>query len=412
MNLEQDQLIKQEVLAIFEEVLHEMCIKNYSKKVSCGTEKGQNYLGIIAQVQVNGCDNKMNNVQLHFIIKSAPHDEEYRKLAFVENCYNREIYIYSKLLPEFERIQYEKGIINCFRCYPLFYKASSKCFMEALILQDLKFSGYRHYNQQKFIDCSHIYLLVQKLGAFHALSYATRILKPYLFEDIVKNTQEASFNNFGTECIRSVSKHRIELALKSLDSNSIVYKKFKNFSENMFEILSKCIDSKLVDEYAVINHGDCALTNYMFKYQDSENPNRPTDVCFLDWQLARLGSPVLDLTIILFSTTNQEIRDKHYHSLIMEYYNSVCSMLKEFGIDPKQTLPYQVLLHHLKKYSIFGLYWAILLIYIQLQNVEEKPNSANDVNPFCYNLKNLQEFHTRVKDLILDFDSLKYNFEW
>ncbi|KAK4884221.1 hypothetical protein RN001_000492 [Aquatica leii] len=390
-------------------------IHNYTMEVSDGTEKGQNFLTIISQVVVNGYNSKGNAVQKSFIVKSSPFTEATAKINdLLQDAFIREVYIYVKLFREFRLIQQEKNITDPFKSYPEYFTSSLQNCGESIVLQDLKAYGYKHWNRENPTDFNHAVLLMKEYGRFHALSFAIRDQKPQLFEDIIENTRLSWFHNLNQKVIHDLSKDRVEQALNTLNpiEDKLVYDKFKQFSENMFEVLLECIDVTSASQYDVVNHVDCSLSNFMFKYEDQEDPHKPTSICFLDWQLSYLCSPAIDISTAIFSSTDKKLRDEHYNDLIQEYYNSLCLMLEKLGTDAKDTLPFTVLQQHLKKYSILGLYMSTLLVYVQSMKKEEIPNMANDTTQFRFKLNDFKKYNTRMRDIILDFDAFGYNFSF
>ncbi|KAK4884214.1 hypothetical protein RN001_000485 [Aquatica leii] len=385
----QEQILSSEATKAFDDILKAQGVTNYCIKIrALGSEQGQNSAALVYQVDVNGHDNTGNNVHKSFIIKSAPLNNEIRNVSHIRDAFIREIYVYSQVLCEFDSMQEEKCIINPFKSYPEYYKSTSQPFEEFIILQNLKLCGYKHYNCDMPVDLDHAVMVMRNYGRLHALSYALRDQKLHIFEQIIKNTHDDCFQNFQKHDVRAFCKDRIEQALKSLDpiKEKPAYQKFQEFSENMFEILPKCVDSKLTDKHAVIIHGDCSLSNFMFKYEDFENAHKPTAMRFLDWQLTRLGSPAVDLTTFLFSSTDKKLRDLHYDDLINEYYNSLCSMLEQLGTDPMKMLPFSILQQHLKKYGIFGLFMAALLVFVKSNKKFSIRDILHDTKQLCFKL--------------------------
>ncbi|KAF5292788.1 hypothetical protein FQA39_LY13833 [Lamprigera yunnana] len=408
--MEPKDLVKPAVLKTFKDMLKNMNIENYTISITSATEKSQNFCGIIAQVKVIQRDSGMEH---NFIIKSAPHMQEFRKLVFVEDTFKREIYIYFKLLDEFLKIQQNKNIITIFDSYPKYYISSEKYNEEFIVLQNMLTDGYKHC--ERTADFDHTLLTVRELGKFHALSYVIRRQQPKLFEDIISDTQEIFFKNFGTECLRLTVQHRTQKALQALDPvvDKVVYEKFKKYTENVFEIIGDCINSKNADQYAVVNHGDCTLNNFLFKYQNSDNSSSLTRICFLDWQLSRLGSPALDLSSFIFTSVDKETRDQYYHYFVKEYYDSLCYMLKQFGEDGLKVLPMTDLEHQLKQFSIYGVFMAYMVLYLQLSEAEEIPDiltTKAKPKDFIFEMEDAVEYNTRIRDIILFCNSLDYDF--
>ncbi|KAK4884216.1 hypothetical protein RN001_000487 [Aquatica leii] len=409
----QKQVLGTETIKSLENILQEHNVQKYVMKILDGSEKGQNFTSIVVQVDVDGYDNHNNNVHKSFIVKTGPFNEKIRKEAKIHDLFIREIYIYTKLFRDFELLQKEKRITNVFKSYPDCYACTLQTSEESIVLKNLKLSGYKHWNRKTPIDANHAFLIMKEYGRLHALSYAIRDQKFSVFENIIDNTKPTWSEYLSEKDTRESCNNCVDQALKSLDpvKDILVYNKFKNFRENMFEIISKCVNVSGSDHYSVVGHVDCSLSNLMFQYEDIDNPSKPTKVSLLDWQLSSLCSPVIDLSVIILSSTDKNLRNEHYTVMIKQYYDSLCSMMKKLGTNGNQMLPFTVLEQHLKKYSIVGLYISTMLILIQYMNYEDIPNTMED-RTLNFKLRNVEEYNIRMRDVILDFDRYGYNFSF
>lgn len=88
------------------------------------------------------------------------------------------------------------------------------------------------------------------------------------------------------------------------------------------------------------------------------------DICILDWQIIRFGSPVTDLLCFLFTTTDKTFRDKEYDSLIGLYYESLSKTIKHLGSDPEKLFPLLHLKSELKRCGNFALLMAPMAIQV------------------------------------------------
>ncbi|KAF2904033.1 hypothetical protein ILUMI_02130 [Ignelater luminosus] len=205
-----------------------------------------------------------------------------------------------------------------------------------------------------------------------------------------------------------------ERALKSLDpvKDKIAYDKFKKFQENLFEMAKNATQPGPAGKYAVIGHGDCWSNNMLFKYNSSSKPHPPSEICLLDWQLARAGSPALDLAYFIFTCTDKPLRDGHYDHLIQEYYESLSSFLRELGSDPDKLFPFEVLQEHLKKFCIFGLFIAITIVYGMSSEAEDIPDIHNmtQLEELNFETSNIQKYYARIRGVVLDFIKFGYEF--
>lgn len=265
-------VLTQEVQAHVEKLIKELAITNHTIDISAGSLRGDNYLGVIAKATVHGKDKSGENKVLHLIVKSAPKNEVYRTLTPIRCAFDREIYMYSKVFPEFAKLQKERGILKPFQSFAKFYKSTMEDMNEAVIMEDMKQLGFEMRERQEPLNYNHTLLVIKEYGRYHALSYALRDQKPEVFQEIFDNTQEMFFSNYNqTEIAEKSAKNDHERALKSLDpvKDKIAYDKFNKFQEHMEELVKNALESESAGKYGVVGHGDSWLNNMLFKYDVS-----------------------------------------------------------------------------------------------------------------------------------------------
>lgn len=88
------------------------------------------------------------------------------------------------------------------------------------------------------------------------------------------------------------------------------------------------VDGNEAEPHSVILHGDMWSNNTMFKYDETKKQLQ--SVCFIDWQVMRYSSPVLDLMYYIFSCTKRELRSRNYNIYLKTYHDSLCEYIKRF----------------------------------------------------------------------------------
>ena len=77
-------------------------------------------------------------------------------------------------------------------------------------------------------------------------------------------------------------------------------------------------------------HGNLSSENILVK-DDS--------VIISSWATARLGSPLLDLAVLLLSSTSQEDRVKSTRNILETYHFTFCTVLGRLGLDHRTAFP-------------------------------------------------------------------------
>lgn len=68
--------------------------------------------------------------------------------------------------------------------------------------------------------------------------------------------------------------------------------------------------------------------NTMFKYDETRKQLQ--SVCFIDWQVMRYSSPVLDLMYFIFSCTTRELRGRNYNVYLKTYHDCLTQFIKRY----------------------------------------------------------------------------------
>lgn len=100
----------------------------------------------------------------------------------------------------------------------------------------------------------------------------------------------------------------------------------------------------------------------------------PDSIKFIDYQISRYVSPVLDLVYFIFASTDKDFRDNHYHDLIRVYHDTLTKLLKRLGEDPEQLFSFEDLQKQLKKFGRFGLPMALMLVPMITTQTQDLPD--------------------------------------
>ncbi|XP_062537181.1 uncharacterized protein LOC134205682 isoform X2 [Armigeres subalbatus] len=360
---------------LLEEVVHsELNSDDVNIQMTAGSNKGDNYIGIVFRAQTE-C--RRTGKKLNIIVKLPPQSEARRNQFFARPSFEREISFYTEIYPMMTEFQREKGIdvtdgTEAFNQIPLCYRTNLVEFEEAILMGDLKDSGFEMFDRHQEQKFEHFELLVRTLGRFHALSYALKDQHPERIEKF-KGMMELFASREDDGQMQQWFSMLTTRMLEALDpeKDPEVYEKTKQAVEMDFmDQIKEITKGSLAEPYAVICHGDCWNNNMLFKH---ENGN-PVDIRLLDWQISRYASPVLDLMYFIFTASTKAFRDKHYKTLLDIYHQSLSSFLIRLGSDPEKLFPRTALDEQLQKFGRFGLLMAVMLLPIITTKSEDVPD--------------------------------------
>lgn len=221
------------------------------------------------------------------------------------------------------------ALMGGFHEHPICYKSIKSEPNECMFFQDMAQDKFVMIDKTK-LTIDHVLLVMKTLAKFHAVSFAIRDQQPEKFRELISELKEmvfvrgmdskfrASINNAEMNAINSITND---------DDSELVKVLLDVYETNQYDLISDLIDANSAEPYAVICHGDLWNNNVMFKHDETKNVQ---DISFIDWQLIRYGSPVLDIMFYLFNSTTRELRGRNYNIYLKTYYESLSSLLTRF----------------------------------------------------------------------------------
>lgn len=100
------------------------------------------------------------------------------------------------------------------------------------------------------------------------------------------------------------------------------------------------------------------------------NKNQPVDMCFIDFQLSRVASPIFDLSYYLYTCADRTIL-QNFDILLQVYHSSLTEFLEEFGICSENLLTFKELKEQWKVYGQFGLVLCPMIVKLELCDSDE-----------------------------------------
>lgn len=126
--------------------------------------------------------------------------------------------------------------------------------------------------------------------------------------------------------------------------------------------------------------------------------------------MARFGSPVLDLSYLLYSSASLKHLSNLNHFL-RHYHDSLVEFLKQFDCDASILFPYEVLEDHWKKFAKFGLGMAFLVVNVMMMDDGELPdvndnggNGEDFIGSFERKSKNDERYLEKMVGILRHFE--------
>lgn len=260
-------------------------VDGYDVKLEDGEKVGDGFCSTLLSITLIGnrhCRDTNSETatlsELPLICKLQPLNESRKEILSSELMFQREVYMYTKLLPalaafqEEHKVPVELALTALPKCYAAFHENGNS--KSVIILEDLRKAGYSMWDKNKSIDCETIRLVMEQLGRLHGLSIAIRDQRPEVFNDfqIQPNHMLDIFEGF-----KSLLRSSFAVALPLMDSVEDA-ETIKRFDQDYTDVFSCGLDEKKLGKYGVISHGDFYRNNMMFAF---ENVRFIGNICIL-----------------------------------------------------------------------------------------------------------------------------------
>jgi thiamine kinase-like enzyme len=349
------------------------------------TSNEDGYLSDIVFVTVNGKTKMGQEKCVDLAIKFAKVSTTFRKEAPIRELFQKEIYIYDRVVTSFRKFQEEMGRENLLDYMAQCYATQAIESGELLILENLKTQGYDLWDRKVPMNWDHLKIILESYGKWHAFSFALRHRRKEIFEKLVEN----NINLFSYFVLKAnMVDGLFENIKRARDLSGISPEEIK-----MLQFTRSGVESLFTDFYTkdpdhqIIMHGDCWTNNFMFKSQ--EQSGKPTSLRILDWQCSGLASPALDLSYFIYTCCDTE-KYKDVKDLLRVYYDSLNKCLTYLGCDASKIFAYEHLLQHWKMFSLYGLVNSAFILKYSLCDSDEAPDlaqAAEQGKSFADNIK-------------------------
>jgi hypothetical protein len=182
--------------------------------------------------------------------------------------------VYEYILPAFQQFQQKRLNTSSshhqpFNNYPSIIAASTDLMNEYIILKDLveqEQGGYENAHRPTALDFDKCALVLSTLAKLHACSFAMKDQEPEKFNKITSELTEILFSQPINKFLQTFLEKQVDYGLTTLDlhnsDDQVVKDKLLEFQQKFGLIMAECVNSK---EDAVVTHGDCWISNIMFR---------------------------------------------------------------------------------------------------------------------------------------------------
>ncbi|XP_063224836.1 uncharacterized protein LOC134532341 [Bacillus rossius redtenbacheri] len=285
---------------------------------------------------------------LALVAKMFPTDEMGQKVFQSPTSMKKEIEVYQIISPEYERIQEEQLVPPSQRLHAFCDCPGARLSLEdhqaedqladqdsVLLLENLRVQGYRTGDRVVGASLQRTQFVLERLAKFHATAVAIKIKKPLLFRNKLLKVLAPFKIKGGT---KEEDETRNKKFLESLQTIPACNRNIDALRELMTKNLEFTHSDKFIpirEPFATFAHFDFWTNNMMFKFR-SETDEEPIDFKIVDFQVSQYGSPVSDIMLFLFTSTETGVVSEHIDSLLELYHRVFVDWLEVLGCETKK----------------------------------------------------------------------------
>ncbi|XP_050744845.1 uncharacterized protein LOC108026304 isoform X1 [Drosophila biarmipes] len=364
--------------------------------------KGENYLTIVLRIQIEmqlkDSDDSTEDISYILKIPLVPEGED----NDFKDMFVSELDMYDHLIPELEDL-YAKSTPISPKFKPVHLKfPGNSVKSDYILLEDLRKKGYRNADRTKGLEQFEVEAVLKKLAQWHAAS-AKRVVELGEYEQGIRESYFTAehqklldeFNiNFSMPFLECMQKY-------NLDPGQLVL--ISNYTSHLTDLNIEFGKNDPM-ELSVLNHGDFWCNNFMFKYKDNSEVE---DVCFVDFQLPKFGTPAQDLFCLLMTSPKFSIKLYKFDHFIEYYHQQLVDHLSLLNYN--RNAPTLAQFHsHLHRYSL----WAFICAQRMLPIVLLPPDVDSNIGNVMGNSEEAIAFKRKMFLLPAYVDQIKVILPW
>ncbi|KAJ3646079.1 hypothetical protein Zmor_023690 [Zophobas morio] len=382
-------------------------LENFSVDITGNSEKGDGYAGDIIFVFVTGTDKQGNHKEYDLVLKcSKPSAALLENIPALRLAFVKEAYMYQNVFPIFKEFQVSRGMKRPFDSVPKCYGVYSDEFRLVIVLENLKKLGYDLWPKAKPLSREVINIVIKDYAKFHATSVALQEQHPKKFRKLLEGSPEDVMKEaFKSSGFENMFKNGVEMVHELLTDNvkNDILEKWLKLKDQVYFILGEMEPG--VDDLKVINHGDCWVNNFLYKFENEEKTN-VSKVAILDWQMSKFTSPVTDLSYFLFTgISDEDIAD--IETILRDYHKYLCEYLRELNSQVADKYTVEKFFDEWKKYGKFGVLFCVVPIQSLYTEKEDLPDlveaagTGKDIlESFTFEVKDKNGFKKRLRPIV------------
>ena len=316
----------------------------------------------------------MEDIQYKLYFKMAGEEGQGMKVAMEAQLMEKEVETMLRLFPRVRKMivekQVEKEVI--LPLPEIVYGSYSSSGEGVIVAMDMMEEGYNRPDYSMGLSLTTMVATVQALAKMHATSAVFMAKEGQ--EEFVQEFPHLENSFYESDAVFKHTSHLLKVInmsgiilsiIRILQEFSDVVRRVPGFWEqhqqleqwrsSAWHLLSSSIHrrSGLPPPLLCVTHGNMSSECILVK---------DDKVLITSWAMANVGSPLMDMAMLMLSSFSKQDRSEHTKQLLDTYHFTFCSTLARLGVDQIKVFPMFTMDHIMEEYNRFDTFSFVKIL--------------------------------------------------
>jgi len=323
------------------------------------------------------CNTSMGReeIQYKLYFKMSGMNRQGMEVATEAQLMEKEVETMLRLFPLMKKMISEKKMENevSLPLPEIVYGSYSSSGEGVIVAMDMMNEGYTRPDYSTGLSLNTMVAIVEALAKMHASSAVFMANKGQ--QDFIQEFQHLENSFYESE---AVFKHTNLLLKEFSDFVRHVpgfydqFQQLEQWRSSAWNLLSSSVHRRagLPPPLLCVTHGN--LSSECILVKDNK-------VIITSWAMATVGSPLMDMAMLMLSSFSKQSRSEHCKQLLDTYHFTFCSTLARLGVDQREAFPLFTIENIIEEYDrclFVAFHQVICLLMEQIKELENRFRSS------------------------------------
>eukprot|EP00092_Neocalanus_flemingeri_P035047 GFUD01038135.1.p1 GENE.GFUD01038135.1~~GFUD01038135.1.p1 ORF type:complete len:443 (+),score=177.57 GFUD01038135.1:147-1475(+) len=319
------------------------------------------------------CNTSMGreNIEYKLYFKMTVLEGQGQEVAVEAQLMEKEVETLLRLFPRVRKMIVEKNMEKevSLPLPEIVYGSYSSSGEGVLVAMDMMLQGYSRPEYGDGLSLTTMVAAVEALGKIHGTSAV--FMNQEGQDEFAREFPHLERSFYESEAVfKQTSRLLKEFSdfVKRVPGFFTQHQQLEQWRSSAWNLLSSSFQrrSGLPPPLLCVTHGNLSAENLLMK---------DSSVLITSWATATVGSPLMDLAMLLLSSCSKQFRSEHTKQLLDTYHFTFCSTLGRLGVDQKEVFPTFSITQLVEEYDrclFVAFHQAICLMMEQIKELEVK----------------------------------------